>query len=58
MKYWVNVHFDGAVQFLVDAEHDVEAQAAAEAKFAELSPEEVVRAICEVNAEDAIKQER
>ena len=58
MRYCVNVHFDGAVQFHVDAEHEVEAQAVAEGMFAELCPEDVVRAICEVNAEDAIETER
>lgn len=58
MRYCVNVHFDGAVQFQVEADHDAEAQAVAEAMFADLCPEEVARAICEVKAEDAVKQER
>lgn len=55
-KYVVNVHFDGCIQFHVNAEHEPEAQAVAENMFAELCPEEVVRAICEVNAEDAVKE--
>lgn len=57
MKYVVNVHFDGCIQFHVNADHEPEAQSKAEDMFAELSPEDIVRAICEVNAEDAIKED-
>ena len=56
-KYAVKINFCGSIQFHVEAEHESEAQTKAEDMFDELSSADVVRAICEVDAEDAIEEE-